>query len=81
MGKSRDNVVGTVTTEELSASPGRFKNVYFSMSCRPALEILRALSSEAKRPEREALHISLTSAEVKKMSIHPLLHSFSWCCA
>jgi hypothetical protein len=57
-----------------SSSPGRGKNCLFFMSSRQVLGptqppiqwVPGALSSEVKRPEREADHSPSTSVEVKK---------------
>jgi hypothetical protein len=61
-----------------NSSPGRGKNFYFSMSCKPALRpiqlliqwVLEALSREVKRPGRETEHSPPTTAEVKRMWVY-----------
>jgi hypothetical protein len=67
-----------------SSSPGREKNVHFSMSSRPVLGptwppikwVPRSLSPEVKRPGSEAEHSPPTRVEVKKTSIYaPTPHS------
>jgi hypothetical protein len=71
-----------------SLSPRGVKNFHFSISSRPALGpiqpliqwLLGALSPEVKRPDCEADHSPLTSAEVKKMLIVLViyLHHIGW---
>jgi hypothetical protein len=61
-----------------SSSPGRVKNFLFSTSSRPAVVstqpptkcVPEALSSELKRPGREADHSPPTGAEVKQIWIY-----------
>jgi hypothetical protein len=76
-----------------SLSPGRVKNVHFSISSRPALGatqppsqwVLRTLSSVAKRPGHVADHSHPTIAKVKEMwistSTPPPPNMSSWCSA
>jgi hypothetical protein len=72
------------------SSPGRVKNVLFSMSSRPALRPtqppVQCVSSTpptgVKRQRREADHSPPASAEVKKMWIDTSTpHTPSWCSA
>jgi hypothetical protein len=82
---SRDSSVGIATGYGLddqggggSSSPGRVKNVHFSISSSPALGstqppikwVAGALPPGVKRQGREADHSPPTSAEIKKMWIY-----------
>jgi hypothetical protein len=61
-----------------SSSPGKVKNVHFSISYRPVLgatqppiqKVPKALSPVIKQPWREADHSPRTSAEIKKTWIY-----------
>jgi hypothetical protein len=90
--ESRLSAVGIATgyglddRRDRSSSPGRMKNLHYSMSFRPVLESTQppiqwvpgVLSLGVKRPGRESDKSPPTSAEVKKMRIYKTTPTYAF---
>jgi hypothetical protein len=90
---SRGSTVGIATgygrgrPRGRSSSPGKVKNVLFSISSRPApgptqppiQSVKGTLSPGVKRLGREADHLQLVPRSRRRGSIHPFPHTSSWC--